>query len=165
MKNIYDCIVIGGGPAGILASISCANEKNSVLLLEKLPKIAAKLKATGGGKCNLTNTLSTEEFMAKFGKNGRFMSHALELFNASDLRNFFAKIGVETIARDGFRVFPVNHSSSIILSALNEELQRVGIDVECSVAIQTIKKRMMFLSLLQKIKSINQKISSYQLEV
>ncbi|MCG3719619.1 NAD(P)/FAD-dependent oxidoreductase, partial [Aliarcobacter butzleri] len=90
MKNIYDCIVIGGGPAGILASISCASEKNSVLLLEKLPKIAAKLKATGGGKCNLTNTLSTEEFMAKFGKNGRFMSHALELFNASDLRDFFA---------------------------------------------------------------------------
>ncbi|MFY4844132.1 NAD(P)/FAD-dependent oxidoreductase [Aliarcobacter butzleri] len=140
MKNIYDCIVIGGGPAGILASISCASEKNSVLLLEKLPKIAAKLKATGGGKCNLTNTLSTEEFMAKFGKNGRFMSHALELFNASDLRDFFAKIGVETIARDGFRVFPVNHSSSIILSALDEELKRVGVDVECSVAIETIKK-------------------------
>ena len=118
MNDVYDCIVIGGGPAGILASISCANEKNSVLLLEKLPKIAAKLKATGGGKCNLTNTLSTEEFMAKFGKNGRFMSHALELFNASDLRDFFAKIGVETIARDGFRVFPVEHNSSVILSAL-----------------------------------------------
>ena len=140
MNNIYDCIVLGGGPAGILASISCASEKNSVLLLEKLPKIAAKLKATGGGKCNLTNTLSTEEFMAKFGKNGRFMSHALEVFNATDLRDFFAKIGVETIARDGFRVFPVNHSSSIILSALDEELKRVGVDVECSVAIETIKK-------------------------
>ncbi|MFW2579896.1 NAD(P)/FAD-dependent oxidoreductase, partial [Aliarcobacter butzleri] len=53
---------------------------------------------------------------------------------------FFAKIGVETIARDGFRVFPVNHSSSIILSALDEELQRVGVEVECSVAIETIKK-------------------------
>jgi predicted flavoprotein YhiN len=43
--------------------------------------------------------------MAKFGKNGRFMSHALEVFNATDLRDFFAKIGVETIARDGFKVY------------------------------------------------------------
>ena len=70
MNNIYDCIVIGGGPAGIMAGISASKNKNRVLLLEKLPKIASKLKATGGGKCNLTNTLSTEEFMAKFGKNG-----------------------------------------------------------------------------------------------
>ena len=140
MNNIYDCIVIGGGPAGILASISCANEKNKVLLLEKLPKIASKLKATGGGKCNLTNTLSTSEFMAKFGKNGRFMSYALESFNADDLRYFFAKIGVETIARDGFRVFPVNHSSSIILSALDEELERLGVDIKCSVQIKNIEK-------------------------
>ena len=58
--------------------------KKRVLLLEKLPKIAAKLKATGGGKCNLTNTLSSSEFMEKFGKNGRFMSHALEAFTAME---------------------------------------------------------------------------------
>jgi predicted Rossmann fold flavoprotein len=140
LNNIYDCIVIGGGPAGILASISCANEKNRVLLLEKLPKIASKLKATGGGKCNLTNTLSSSEFMAKFGKNGRFMSYALEVFTADDLRDFFAKIGVETIARDGFRVFPVNHSSSVILSALDEELERLSIDIKCSVQIKNIEK-------------------------
>ena len=84
-NRVFDVIVIGGGPAGIMASISAAKENKSVLLLEKLSKIAAKLKATGGGKCNLTNTLSTEDFMAKFGKNGRFMSHALEAFNANDL--------------------------------------------------------------------------------
>ncbi|MDZ7818584.1 MAG: NAD(P)/FAD-dependent oxidoreductase [Aliarcobacter sp.] len=141
MNNIYDVIVIGGGPAGIMASISAAKENKKVLLLEKLSKIAAKLKATGGGKCNLTNTLSTDEFMAKFGKNGRFMSHALEAFNANDLRDFFLSIGVETIARDGFRVFPVNHSSSIILKALDDELERLKVDIDCSVDIQTIQKK------------------------
>lgn len=138
--RVFDVIVIGGGPAGIMASISAAKENKSVLLLEKLSKIAAKLKATGGGKCNLTNTLSTEEFMGKFGKNGRFMSHALEAFNANDLRDFFASIGVETIARDGFRVFPLDHSSSIILKALDDELERLKVKVDCSVEIQTIQK-------------------------
>lgn len=139
--RVFDVIVIGGGPAGIMASISAAKENKSVLLLEKLSKIAAKLKATGGGKCNLTNTLSTEEFMGKFGKNGRFMSHALEAFNANDLRDFFASIGVETIARDGFRVFPLDHSSSIILKALDDELERLKVKVDCSVEIQTIQKK------------------------
>ena len=138
--RVFDVIVIGGGPAGIMASISAAKENKSVLLLEKLSKIAAKLKATGGGKCNLTNTLSTEDFMAKFGRNGRFMSHALEAFNANDLRDFFTSIGVETIARDGFRVFPLDHSSSIILKALDDELEKLKVKVDCSVEIQSIQK-------------------------
>ena len=143
-NRVFDCIVIGAGPAGIMASISAAKENKSVLLLEKLPKIAAKLKATGGGKCNLTNTLSSDEFMAKFGKNGRFMSSALETFTAKDLRDFFANIGVETIARDGFRVFPLEHSSSIILKALDEELEKQGVIVECNVNISEIKKDEVF---------------------
>ncbi|MDD2292406.1 MAG: NAD(P)/FAD-dependent oxidoreductase [Aliarcobacter sp.] len=143
-NRVFDCIVIGAGPAGIMASISAAKENKSVLLLEKLPKVAAKLKATGGGKCNLTNTLSSDEFMAKFGKNGRFMSYALETFTAKDLRDFFANIGVETIARDGFRVFPLEHSSSIILKALDDELEKQGVIVECNVNISEIKKDEIF---------------------
>jgi hypothetical protein len=143
-NRVFDVIVIGGGAAGIMASISAAKENRSVLLLEKLPKIAAKLKATGGGKCNLTNTLSSDEFIAKFGKNGRFLSYAIEAFNAKDLRDFFANIGVETIARDGFRVFPIEHSSSIILKALDDELEKQGVIVECNVNINEIKKDEIF---------------------
>ena len=143
-NRVFDCVVIGGGAAGIMASISAAKENKTVLLLEKLSKVAAKLKATGGGKCNLTNTLSSDEFMAKFGKNGRFMSYALETFTAKDLRDFFANIGVETIARDGFRVFPLEHSSSIILKALDDELEKQGVIVECNVNISEIKKDEIF---------------------
>ena len=139
-NRVFDVIVIGGGAAGIMASISAAKENKNVLLLEKLSKIAAKLKATGGGKCNLTNTLSSDEFMAKFGKNGRFLTYAIDAFNAKDLRDFFANIGVETIARDGFRVFPIEHSSSIILKALDDELENQGVIVECNVNIKEIKK-------------------------
>ena len=143
-NRVFDVIVIGGGAAGIMASISAAKENKSILLLEKLSKIAAKLKATGGGKCNLTNTLSSDEFMAKFGKNGRFLTYAIDSFNAKDLRDFFANIGVETIARDGFRVFPIEHSSSIILKALDDELENQGVIVECNVNIKEIKKDKIF---------------------
>ena len=140
-NDFFDVIVIGAGPAGIMASISAAKNKKSVLLLEKLPKIASKLKATGGGKCNLTNTLSSAEFMEKFGKNGRFMSHALEAFTANDLRDFFASIGVQSHAPDGFRVFPITHSSTIILQALDDELENQGVKIECNVNIKEIKKK------------------------
>ena len=140
MEDIYDLIVVGAGPAGILASISAAKDKKRVLLLEKMPQIALKLKATGGGKCNLTNTLSQDEFSEKFGKSGRFIKDSLEEFSRDDLIEFFASIGVETIARDGFRIFPINHSSTIILEALTKELERLGVIIKTSIKIGSIQK-------------------------
>ena len=118
LKQKYDLIVVGAGAAGIIAAITAARLNDKVLLLEKLPQIASKLKATGGGRCNLTNTLNNEEFMSKFGRNGRFMQDALKEFDYKTLINFFKEIGVETHAPDGFRVFPLSHSSQTIISAL-----------------------------------------------
>ncbi len=78
---MYDSIVIGAGAAGMMCAITSARDGKKVLLLEKLPKVGAKLKATGGGKCNLTNTLNHEDFISGFGKNGRFMRDALGGFD------------------------------------------------------------------------------------
>jgi predicted Rossmann fold flavoprotein len=140
MKNeiIYDLIVIGGGAAGMMAAIVAAREKKNVLLLEKLSQIGAKLKATGGGRCNLTNTLENEEFMAKFGRNGRFMQDALKLFDHNTLVDFFKEIGVDTHAPDGFRVFPTSHSSSTIIEALLGEMGRLGIEILTSKKVEKI---------------------------
>lgn len=145
MNKIYDLIVVGAGPAGIMASISAAKDGKKVLIVEKMPQIALKLKATGGGKCNLTNTLSQDDFCTKFGKSGRFIKDALDSFSRDDLLAFFASIGVATIAKDGFRVFPVNHSSTIILEALQNELERLKVEVKTSINIKSIKKRKIFL--------------------
>ena len=135
-----DVIVIGAGAAGMMAAISAAKSGCSVLLLEKLSKIGAKLKATGGGRCNLTNTLSQDEFIAKFGKEGRFMQDALNSFNNYDLIDFFKSIGVETDAPDGFRVFPKGHKSTTIIEALKQELNRLQVEILTSARVLDIKK-------------------------
>lgn len=134
----YHLIIIGSGGAGMLAAITATNLGYQVLLLEKLPKIGAKLKATGGGKCNLTNTLEPEAFMSDFGRNGRFMTQALNALSHQDLRDFFSSIGVESHSPDGFRVFPITHNADTILSALEKEMLRLGVTILCEHAVDTI---------------------------
>ena len=137
-EDKYDLIVIGSGAAGMISAIVSARASRRVLLLEKLPNIASKLKATGGGRCNLTNTLANEEFMSRFGRDGRFMQDALNDFDHKDLVSFLKDIGVETHAPDGFRVFPTSHSSATIISALQNELERLGVTLLCSQKVEQI---------------------------
>lgn len=134
----YDIIVIGAGPAGMMCAIQAARLGKSVLLLEKLSKIGAKLKATGGGKCNLTNTLGLDDFLASFGKSGRFMRDAISTFNNKDVRDFFLSLGVKTDIKDGFRVFPDSHNSQSVLNAFISELERLEVDVQCSYQVDSI---------------------------
>ncbi|WP_419769596.1 MAG: NAD(P)/FAD-dependent oxidoreductase [Candidatus Marinarcus sp.] len=141
MNDDYDVIVVGAGAAGMIAAICAARDGKKVLLLEQLSKIGAKLKATGGGRCNLTNTLDNETFMSKFGKQGRFMQDALYHFDNEALIEFFRSIGVQTHAPDGFRVFPVGHNSSAILAALENELKRVNIHLICSAKVEHINSK------------------------
>lgn len=132
MDKKYDLIVVGSGAAGMMASITASREGKSVLLLEKLSKIGAKLKATGGGRCNLTNTLDNETFMGRFGRDGRFMTPALQRLDHKALMAFFKDIGVESHAPDGYRVFPITHSSSTIINAMQQEMYRLGVTVACN---------------------------------
>lgn len=134
----YDLIVVGAGACGLLGAIFSAKEKKKVLVLEKLPKIAQKLKASGGGRCNLSNTLSNEEFMKGFGRNGRFMQDALKLFDHNALRDFFHSIGVQTDTKDGFRIFPSSHSSVTVIDALEKELQKLNVEVICNAKVTEI---------------------------
>ena len=138
-KSGYDLIVIGSGAAGMMAAITAARAGRSALLLEKLSKIGAKLKATGGGRCNLTNTLDNESFMARFGRDGKFMMPALDAFDHRALMRFFKEIGVESHAPDGYRVFPVTHSSQTIINAMRDEMERLGVEVRCGERVVTLE--------------------------
>lgn len=137
-KENYNLIVIGSGAAGIISAIVAAREGKKVLLLEKLSKIASKLKATGGGRCNLTNTLSNEDFMARFGREGRFMQDSLNIFDHRELIIFLDEIGVQTHAPDGFRIFPTSHSSVTIIAALEDEMKRLGVEVICGQRVERL---------------------------
>jgi len=132
-------IIIGAGAAGMMAAITAAEHSHKVILLEKLSKIGAKLKATGGGRCNLTNTLSNSDFMARFGREGRFMTPALEALNHKALQAFFVNIGVETHAPDGFRIFPIGHNSGTIIKALEMKMKEVGVQILCSQKVIRIE--------------------------
>ncbi len=131
MQN-FDLIVVGAGPAGMLAAISAARCGAQVLLLEKLSQPGAKLRATGGGRCNLANTLSNEEFIKRFGREGRFMIPALKAFDHLALMAFFEEIGVKCHVPDGMRVFPVDHNAATVVSGLTRELNRLNVTVRTS---------------------------------
>jgi len=139
METKYNLIVIGSGASGMMAAITAAQDGKSVLLLEKLSKLGAKLKATGGGRCNLTNTLSNEDFMARFGRDGRFISPALETLDHKALMAFFSQLGVESHAPDGYRVFPITHSSATIINAMASEMQNLGVTIHCSQKVKTLE--------------------------
>lgn len=137
MKN-YDVTVVGSGAAGLIAAIQSAKKNKTTLLLEKLPQLASKLKATGGGRCNLSNTLDNESFMKSFGKNGRFMRDAVEVLDHKKLMEFFKSIGVDTHIPDGFRIFPITHNSNTIIDALKNELLKLNVDIQTNEKVEEI---------------------------
>jgi len=132
---MHDVIIIGAGPAGLTAAIVAARSGARVLVLEAAPTVGRKLLASGGGRCNLTNTLPVPEFMARFGRQGRFMQPALAALDSPALQSFLAELGVQTHAPDGRRVFPVGHRARSVLDGLTGELSRLGVTVhtDCRV--------------------------------
>ena len=137
---MYDVVVIGSGAAGMMSAITAARDKKRVLLLEKMTTLGLKLKATGGGKCNITNRLNKEDFINSFDKQGRFMRDALSLFDSRDLVDFLKDIGLSTHAPDGFRVFPLTHDSKSVLDVLSVEMRRLAVEVKCRQDVQNIDK-------------------------
>jgi len=111
----------------MMAAISAARLGSSVLLLEKQSRAGAKLRASGGGRCNLTNTLKQKEFIVRFGREGKFMIPALKAMDQHALVEFFAEIGVECHAPDGFRIFPVTHQADTVAAALEAEIAKLKI--------------------------------------
>jgi len=89
VNNIFDVVIIGGGPAGMMAGISDKYRKNKVCILEKNSSLGKKLLLTGKGRCNFTTSREIPEIVDAFGNKGKFLYGALTKFSNKDLINFF----------------------------------------------------------------------------
>ena len=94
IQNRYDVVIIGASPAELIAAIESCRPDKTILILEKMPKPALKLGISGKGRCNITNDAEIKEFIAHFGRNGRFLQHAFGRFFNTDLLNYFEDLGV-----------------------------------------------------------------------
>jgi len=134
-NNKYHVIVIGGGPAGILAAGQAAMHGNKVLLLEKMERLGRKLRITGKGRCNLTNDASIDEFIHHFGKNGRFLKPAFYSFFVNDIRDLLSKNGISTIVERGNRVFPECESAPMVTEALIRWLEKTDCQIKTGLSV------------------------------
>ncbi len=122
-----EVIVIGAGPAGMMAAYSAAENGASVTVIEKNPHPGKKLLLTGKGRCNVTNNCDNEELMQNISKNGRFLFSAFAAFTPQDTMSFFEKRGVALKTERGKRVFPVSDKSSDINNALISACRNAGV--------------------------------------
>jgi predicted Rossmann fold flavoprotein len=120
-------IVIGAGPAGLMAAGQAAAQGASVLLLEKMDRPARKLRITGKGRCNLTNVAPVSDFVAHFGPNGRFLRQAFARFFTPDLLAFLEELGVPTVTERGGRVFPASEEAQDVVDALVRWVRAQGV--------------------------------------
>ncbi len=140
--EVFSIIVLGGGPAGMFASINAAKEladrKGSVLLLDANIKFGRKLGVTGNGRCNLTNSDMSNDFF--HGKNPRFVNGVLGRFSNFDLLEYFNSLGVEFKEEEKGRYFPVTDQAITIIDNLKDEINRYGVKAFTNMRVKAVEK-------------------------
>lgn len=135
---MYDVIIIGGGPSGLMASIAAAEHGNKVLLIDKGKKLGNKLSISGGGRCNVTNQLPLEEIVKNIPGNGRFLYGPFSVFNNEDIIAFFEGLGVPLKEEDHGRMFPVSNQAKDVVNALLSEMDRLTVEVRLSTRVKKL---------------------------
>lgn len=139
MKH-FDTIVIGGGPAGMMAAISSSFYGQKTLLLEKNKNLGKKLAGTGGGRCNVTNNGNLDDLMAGIPGNGRFLFSVFSQFDNYDIINFFTENGVKLKVEDHGRVFPASDKSRTIIETLEQKMKELGATIKTQTEVVSVKK-------------------------
>ena len=134
-------IVVGGGPAGMIASITAAKEKNEVILLEKTSSLGNKLKITGKGRCNLTFDGNEEDFKDNIVNNFKFMYSSFSGFDNNDVIKYFNGLGVKTKVERGKRIFPVSDKAVDILNALEKEMKKHNVKVMYNSRVKEVLQK------------------------
>jgi len=131
-------VVIGGGPAGLMAAGQAALSGAQVTLLEKMDRPGRKLAITGKGRCNLTNATELSDFLTHFGTNGRFLRSAFHRFFVPELLDLFANLGIQTVTERGGRIFPVSNDANEIVSALVNRAKSAGVVIRPQARVEQL---------------------------
>lgn len=131
-------IIIGGGPAGMIAGISAAKSGNKVTIIEKMNSCGKKLLITGKGRCNITNSTDINGFIENTPCNGRFLYGALNNFDNYDIIDLLENEGVKTKVERGGRVFPVSDRAISVLDALLRILKKLDVHILANSKVENI---------------------------
>ena len=131
-------IVIGGGPAGMMAAIASAENGNNVILLEKKERLGRKLLITGKGRCNITSSLPIEEFIQNIPGNGQFLYSAFKNYTNNDIINFLNEEGLDVKEERGNRIFPVTDKSLDVLKSFTKKLKELNVKIEYNMEVTEI---------------------------
>ncbi len=135
---LYDVIVIGGGPSGMIAAGTAGSLGKKVLLLEKNEKLGKKLYLTGKGRCNITNTASLDDFLEKIPRNSKFLYSSFNQFFSQDLIELLNNLGLKTKVERGNRVFPFSDKSSDVIKSLEHYLLLNNVTVKVNKRVSSI---------------------------
>ncbi|SFN32912.1 NAD(P)/FAD-dependent oxidoreductase [Proteiniclasticum ruminis] len=131
-------IVVGGGPAGVMASIRAAENGHQVILLERNDRIGKKLFITGKGRCNITNEKDISEFFENIPRNPEFLYSALYSYTNVQLMDFFRERGLVLKVERGHRVFPESDKSSDVIDVLRRELLKKQVEVQYHTLVKDV---------------------------
>ena len=131
-------VVIGGGPAGMMAAITAAENGNEVLIIEKMPSFGRKLLITGKGRCNITSSLYMSEFIKNTPGNGRFLYSAFQNYTNTDIIEFLKKQGLEVKEERGNRIFPVTDKSLDVLKCFTQRMDELKIQYKLNTTVEKI---------------------------
>ncbi|WP_372714399.1 NAD(P)/FAD-dependent oxidoreductase [Ilyobacter sp.] len=138
--KIYDLIVVGGGPAGIFASIYAAKKNMSVAIIEKKNNIGKKILVAGSGKCNITHEGEINYFLNRYGDHGKFLKTALYNYKPKDLVDFIESKGLKMQVLESGKIFPETMKSTDVLNLLIKELKKLKVDIFTNSKVESAKK-------------------------
>ncbi len=137
--HVWDVVVIGAGPAGMMAAGRAAEHGRSVLLLEKNPILGKKLLITGGGRCNVTNNKPEIRTMLETYKgNDKFLFSAFSQFGVEDTLHFFNQRGMATKEEAEGRVFPVSNKAQSVWDVLVRYMKEGGVQVQTCAVVSSL---------------------------
>ncbi|KHM53151.1 hypothetical protein SAMN02745671_01794 [Anaerovibrio lipolyticus DSM 3074] len=131
-------VVVGAGPAGMMAAIKAAENGASVVLLEKMKRAGKKMLITGKGRCNITNVAEVPELIKNIPGNGKFLNSCIRAFDNEDVQYFFNGIEVPTKVERGGRVFPVSDKAADVVDAMVLQLHELGVKLYTEVKVSEI---------------------------